>query len=512
MNDAPDANGTVLRTISGHTLSQSLRILGDLCDSAVKNRAITPRKALWSVAASCLLVSTGWSEDLKPSPKQKPCKVENILLIMADDLKASVLPAYGSAVCKTPNLDRLAQEGMVFDLAYCQGLACAPSRPSMMRSIYPRSKATAPTVGEHLQQHGMQTARVGKIFHMPVPHAQLDGSNGKDVAECWTERYNTKSAETFSPGLYRLLNKGIVTREVEGRDAKGPNRMFATVESDMEDGSDQADHMVATKAIELLRQRKKAGKPFFLGVGFVRPHFPMVQPKEFFDMYPQRKMKIPPQIEGDLDDIPKAGHGPDGKGLNEMEESRRRMWQAYYGSVSFMDRQVGRVIDELERLGLRDSTAIVFTTDHGYHLGEHGFWQKANLHEEVVRVPFIISAPGMKPGRTSSLVELVDFYPTCTDLLGLPTPKGLHGKSLVPILRDPAETVRDTALSIHMRAASGGLRSATWHYMKYGQKDEELYDMVNDPLQYTNVAADPAYAEMLKEARVHYAKRMAAAR
>ncbi|MDP6722883.1 MAG: sulfatase-like hydrolase/transferase, partial [Pirellulaceae bacterium] len=270
-------------------------------------------------------------------------KVKNILFIISDDLKASVLSAYGNDVCKTPNLDRLAASGMVFTRAYCQGLACAPSRPSFMRSIYPKSKKTAPTIGEHFQQHGMHTARVGKVFHMPVPHAQLDGSNGPDVAACWNERYNTKSAETFSPGLYRLLNSAIVTRKVEGRDAKGRNRMWATVESDKKDGSDQADHMVATKAIELLRQRKKTDKPFFLAVGFVRPHFPMVQPRRFFDMYPQEKMKIPPLIEGDLDDIPEAGRGSDGKGLNEMEESRRRMWQAYYGSVTFMDEQLGRV-------------------------------------------------------------------------------------------------------------------------------------------------------------------------
>ena len=443
--------------------------------------------------------------------KEPTGNIKNLLLIMSDDLKASALAAYGNTVCQTPNIDRLAKSGMVFERAYCQGLACSPSRPSMLRSIYPKSKATAPTIGEYLQKHGMHTARVGKIFHMPVPHAQLDGSDGRDVAECWTERYNTKSAETFSPGLYRLLNSDIVTRKVEGRDAKGRNRMWATVETDKEDGSDQADHMVATKAVELLRERKKAGKPFFLGVGFVRPHFPMVQPKKFFDMYPQEKMKIPPQIAGDLDDIPLAGRGADGKGLNEMEQSRRRMWQAYYGSVTFMDEQLGRVLDELERLGLRDSTAIVFTTDHGYHLGEHGFWQKGNLHEEVVRVPLIVSAPGISPGRTSSLVELVDLYPTWTELLGVPTPKGLHGKSLAPLLRNPNAKVRDTALSIHNRGG-GGLRSAKWHYMKYGDKGEELYDMRKDPGQYTNVVSDPKYATVLEEARAQFKARMAVAR
>jgi len=469
----------------------------------IKRIGIT--QALICVLALTAPATTSWSD--APSGRTK-----NILFIISDDLKASVLPAYGNQVCKTPNLDQLAASGMVFERAYCQGLACAPSRPSFMRSIYPRSRASAPTIGEHFQQHGMHTARVGKVFHMGVPHAQLDGSDGQDVPECWTERYNTKSAETFSPGLYRLLNSGIVTREIEGRDAKGPNRMWATVESDKENGSDQADHMVATKAIELLQQRKAAGKPFFLAVGFVRPHFPMVAPKRFFDMYPHKKMKIPPLIKGDLDDIPQAGRGSDGKGLNEMEESRRRMWQAYYASVTFMDEQVGRVVDELGRLGLRESTAIVFTTDHGYHLGEHGFWQKGNLHEEVVRVPLIFSVPGMKPGRSSSLVELVDFYPTCTEILGLPTPESLQGKSLIPILKNPIATVRDTALSINNRGTAGGLRAANWHYINYGENGEELYDMIKDPHQYTNVANDPAYAVMLKKARAKFKARMAAAR
>lgn len=463
--------------------------------------------AIWTIGALCSLSSTGWCADLETI---RPGKIKNILFIMSDDLKASVLNAYGNEVCKTPNIDRLAANGMVFERAYCQGLTCSPSRTSIMRSLYPNSKKKAPTIGEHLQKFGMQSARVGKIFHMPVPHAQLDGSHGKDVPECWSERYNTKSEETYSPGLYRLLNKDIVTRKIEGRDAKGSNRMFATVETDKEDGSDQADYMVATKAIELLKHRKKAGKPFFLAVGFVRPHFPMVQPKKYFEMYPQAQMKIPPQIKGDLDDIPAAGRGGGGKGLNEMEESRRRMWQAYYGSVSFMDRQLGRVIDELDKLGLRDSTAIVFTTDHGYHLGEHGFWQKGNLHEEVVRVPFIIDAPGIKPGRTSSLVELVDFYPTCVELLGLPMPKGLHGKSLTQMLRDPKATVRDTALSIYSRG--GSVRAATWHYMKYGKKDEELYDMVKDPHQYTNLVNEPDYTDVLEEAREKFQKRVNAAR
>ena len=465
------------------------------------------RWKIWLIAVLMLagLCRVSWAESESPGPFGK-----NILLIMSDDLKASALAAYGNKICKTPNLDRLAASGMVFERTYCQGLACSPSRPSMMRSVYPGSSVTALTIGEHLQKHGYHTARVGKIFHMGVPNDPKNGTSGLDVPACWTERHNTKSEETFTPGLYRLLNRGIATREMEGRQGAGTReRPWAAVESDQEDGSDQADYMVATKAVELLRQRKAEGKPFFLGVGFFRPHYPMVQPKKYFDMYPLEAMEIPPQIPGDLDDIPQAGRSSMGDGLNNTEEGRRGMWQAYYASVTFMDEQLGRVLDELDRLGLRDSTAIVFTTDHGYHLGEHGFWQKSNLHEEVVRVPFIIRSPGMKPGRTWSLAELVDFYPTCTDLLGIPTPRELKGKSLVPVLRDPNASVRDTALSVRNRDKGGAVRAANWHYMNYAGKGEELYDMMKDPHQYTNLVNDPAYADLLKEARTKFEKRIA---
>jgi iduronate 2-sulfatase len=218
-------------------------------------------------------------------------------------------------------------------------------------------------------------------------------------------------------------------------------------------------------------------------------------------------------IEGDVDDIPIAAHGfMSGQLLNETEEGRRGMWQAYYASVTFMDEQLGKVLDELERQGLSDSTAIFFTTDHGYHLGEHGFWQKSNLHEEVTRVPFMVRAPGLKPGRTHSLVELVDFYPTCNDLLGLPIADGVIGKSLLPILQNPDATVRDTALSLHqehhIKDKGAGIRSSEWAYMNFGDNGEVLYDMVKDPHQYTNVIDDPKYAEIARTARIQLENRL----
>ncbi len=461
-----------------------------------------------TAVAWCLLLAAGPALAGGPESAAPP-RAKNILLIMSDDLKASVLGAYGNRVCQTPHLDRLAAAGMVFERAYCQGLACVPSRPSMLRSIYPRSKRTALTIGEHLQRYGWHTARVGKIFHMGVPDDPKNGTSGADVPECWTEFHNTKSPETFTPGLYRLMIDGIATRQMEGRQgAKTPLRPFVSVEGDVEDGSDQSDYKVAAKAIELLNERKAEGQPFFLGVGFFRPHYPMVAPKKFFDMYPLAEIEIPPQVEGDLDDIPEAGRSRIRPEMDASEEQRKRMWQGYYASVTFMDEQVGRVLDELDRLGLRESTAVIFTSDHGYHLGEHGFWQKMNLHEEVARVPLMVSVPGMQPGRTASLAELVDFYPTCTDLLGLPTPPSVQGTSLVPILENPGAIVRETALSLYERGHGFGIRAADWHYMNYGEGGEELYDMVQDPHQYTNLAGDPAHADLLEKARAIYQGRL----
>jgi len=347
-----------------------------------------------------------------------------------------------------------------------------------------------------------------------VPNSPRNGDSGLDVPECWTEFHNTKSTETYTPGLYRQINRGIVTRKMEGRQGIGTKeRYWAAVEADVSDGSDQADYLVAEKAVQLIKERKEAGKPFFMGVGFFRPHYPMVAPKKFFDMYPLEKMKVPPLIEGDLDDIPRAAYGiQNGELLNKTENGRRGMWQAYYASVTFMDEQLGKVLDELDRQGLTDSTAIVFTTDHGYHLGEHGFWQKGNLHEEVTRVPFMIRTPGLKPGRTNSLAELVDFYPTCLDLLGLSQPKEIVGKSLLPILEKPNTQVRDTAFSLHnekhVKNKGYAIRSATWTYMNYGEQGEVFYDMVKDPGQYTNLIDNPDYAENVRKAREQLSQRL----
>lgn len=368
---------------------------------------------------------------------ERSAPAKNVLLIVSDDLKASVLSCYGDPLCKTPAIDRLAARGVVFDRAYCQGLWCAPSRKSFMFSKYVGRPTTGPSVAEHFKNNGHYSARVGKIYHMRVPGDIIAGTDGDDHAASWNERFNCAGKEAHTAGAYALLNQNIFTNKLAGRQSTGdPHRPYVTVKTDT-DGSDQPDYKAADKAIELLNRHK--GKPFFLAVGFVRPHYPMVAPPEYFEPYSIDKIKLPKKVKGDLDDIPVAGRARSTSrriGIDKYPDNQKRMWAGYYATVTFMDKQLGRILDELDRLQLRDDTIVVFTSDHGYHLGEHDFWQKADVHEEVTRVPLIISAPGKQPGRAETLAELVDLYPTLTKLAGLPIPKGLDGRSLAPALDD----------------------------------------------------------------------------
>ena len=436
-------------------------------------------------------------------------KVENVLFIISDDLKASVLGCYGDKVCKTPNIDKLAARAMVFDRAYCQGLACAPSRTSFMHSRYHGAKGRV-NLGQHFKANGFYSARVGKIYHMRVPGDIIAGTDGLDIPSTWTEKFNSAGQEAHTPGDYACLNLNIFTKKLEGRQStRMPHRMFVSVSYEG-DGSDQPDHKTASKTIELLRKHKD--KRFLLAAGLVRPHYPMVQPKQYFDPYPWQKMALPRSVPNDLEDMPRLAitrSRSELNGIAKFPDNQKRMWSAYYASVTFMDEQVGRILDELDRLGLREKTAIVFTSDHGYHLGEHTFWQKSNLHEEVTRVPLVISMPGLKSGRSSSLVELVDLFPTLSAAAGLQAPGDLHGTSLLPILKDPVARVKESALSIHSSGTS--MRTASWTYTRYKDGSEELYDMKNDPGQFTNRASDVEAAVTLAEQRKAFERRLEAA-
>lgn len=423
-------------------------------------------------------------------------RIRNVLFIVSDDLKASVLGCYGDPYCKTPNLDRLARESTLFSRAFCQGVVCGPSRQSFMFSRY-RGRA-AINLGQAFREAGWYSGRVGKIYHMRVPGDIIAGTNGDDVANSWTERFNSPGPETHSPGEYACLNLNIFTRDMENRQStQMPHRMFVTVQTDS-DGTEQADYKSASKAIELLEEH--AANPFFLAVGLVRPHYPMVAPKPYFDPYPWQQLPLPETVADDLKDIPKLGLASTLSSKNPIgnyPDNQRRMWSGYYASVAFMDAQVGRIIDALENLGLRESTAIVFTSDHGYHLGEHGFWQKANLHDEIIRVPLLISVPGMKPARCDSIVELVDIFPTLCELGGLSTPESVQGKSIVPLLRDPELSIKESALSFDSHGTS--LRTQTRHFIQYRDGTQELYDLRQDPKEFYNLAEQAEYATEIRQ-------------
>lgn len=475
------------------------------------------------LSAACLLLcfaatSTAWSQtsgSFPPrgtaTPQSQPAdtaKIKNVLFIISDDLKASVLGCYGDTVCQTPNIDALAAQGVVFDRSYCQGTWCAPSRQSLMYSRYVGDAGT--NLGEHFRHHGWYTARVGKIYHMRVPGDIIAGTDGADVASTWTERFNSQGSEAHTPGDYACLNQNIFTTDLENRQStRMPHRPYVTVRYEG-DGSDQPDHKSATKAIELLGSHQD--EPFLLAVGLVRPHYPMVAPHQYFEPYAWQKIKLPETREDDLDDIPKSGLGKSRDATNSMGEypdNKKRMWQGYYASVAFVDDQVGRILEELDRLNLRDSTAIVFTSDHGYHLGEHTFWQKSNLHEDVTRVPMIISVPGIQPGRTSSLAELVDLYPTLASLAGLPVPELVQGKDLTPVLLNRRTPIRSAALSVDR--GGNAIRTDKWSFMQYADGTCELYNMVDDPNQFTNLAELPEHARSLKEWKTRLANRLRAA-
>ena len=432
---------------------------------------------------------------------------KNVLLIVSDDLRADTLGCYGDQITRTPNIDRLASAGMVFDRAYCQGTWCAPSRTSFMHSRYVDS--ACPTLGETLIAAGITSTRVGKIFHMRVPGDIVDGTNGEDIAECWTQRFNSQGDEAHTVGDYACLNQNIFTTEMEGRQgARTAHRAFVTVEVEG-NATDQPDYKSASKAIELLAQ--KTDQPFFLAVGLVRPHYPMVAPKAMFDHYPAESMELPStwnQVVS-TSGIPSAGlaKGRSGQnGIGKFPLNQKRMWSGYRASVEFMDSQVGRMLDTLDELGLSETTAVIFTSDHGYHLGDHTFWQKSNLHEKVARVPLVIrqpitpaslSATQINQGkRSESLVELVDLYPTICNLMSLPVPGSCQGKSLLPVLSDPAVTIRVAAITINGKRKERHflLRTRRWAMMSYQDGTSELYDMHRDPLQIKNLAADPSHA------------------
>ncbi|MGB2865684.1 MAG: sulfatase [Sedimentisphaerales bacterium] len=417
----------------------------------------------------------------------------NVLFVAVDDLNHS-LGCYGHPLVKSPNIDRLAARGIRFDRAYCQFTICNPSRTSFLTGLRPDStgilnnttgfRSKLPdvvTLPQLFRKHGYFTARLGKVFH---------GRKNTDDPQAWDVTSDPKATPLGQEGQGRNLTGGRV-KWCRWLAAEG-------------DDEDQPDGQVAAEAIRLLEQQRQG--PFFLAVGFHKPHDPFIAPKKYFDLYPLESLKLP---EDPPDRLPELAQTIGSGWKNEFDRftdrERREFMRAYYAGVSFMDAQLGKIMAALDRLGLWQNTTVVFFSDHGYHLGERGWWNKNTLFELSARAPLIVTTPEMKTKGTSCsrIVEFVDIYPTLADLHGLAAPGNLEGKSFTPLLVNPKLPWKEMAFTQVQRGKIAGrsVRTERWRYTEWdkGKQGTELYDHNSDPGEYYNLASDSKYEQIVVE-------------
>ena len=435
--------------------------------------------------------------------QNEPRKKYNILFIASDDLNND-MECYGFSFVKTPNLNRLVARATRFDRAYNQFPLCNPSRVSLLTGYRPditgvynlqknlrENLPHAITLPQMFMNNGYYSARVGKIFHYGVP-TQI-GTNGLDDSVSWNKRINPKGRDKTEENLLTNLTPNVPL---------GGALSYLIAE-----GSDdeQTDGMVANEAIQLMKENKD--HPFFLAVGFYRPHCPFVAPKKYFDLYPVEEVPLPKEIASDWNDKPEAAKFVKDLNLGLNEAQRREVLRAYYASISFIDAQVGKLLDALDRLKLTDNTIIVFLSDHGYNVGQHGQWQKHSLFEHSARTPLIIAVPGITDGKSSGrTVELLDVYPTLAELCGLTTPAGLQGKSLVSLLKNPGSNWSKPAFTQVTRILNERMimgRSVRTEKLRYTEWNEgkdgiELYDYTTDPDEFINLAKNTKYSTDIK--------------
>ena len=446
----------------------------------------------------------------------------NVLFIIADDLNCAI-GAYGDSLAHTPNIDQLAQEGVFFTNAHVQYPLCGPSRVSFMTGLYPdqtKSKQlrlyvrqTIPdviTLGQKFRMENYHSVRVGKVYHYHNPRDI--GTAGYDDSFSWDRTVNPygidKKEEDKISYLKPRFNGGVLSwHKSLGKD------------------EEQTDGIGATNTIAFLDEFAKSGENFFLAFGLYRPHVPFVAPKKYYEIYNNKHFSIPESPNLYLETIPEpAAISVRAKkeqiGLDP--ELAKEIKKAYYASVSFVDAQVGRVLKKLKQTGLDKNTIVVFTSDHGYHLGEHGHWQKQTLFEHATRVPLIFSGPtisrGLKP--VNSPVELVDLYPTLMEMLHMETPKFVQGKSLKPYLRGSKVSVRNSALSeLLVKTPSGLVQGYSIKTRRYrlnrwsGEKlfEYELYDHKYDHDELNNLAGNLKYTKVLDSLKRVLKKRVGAA-
>jgi len=429
----------------------------------------------------------------------------NILMIAVDDLRPQ-LGCYGQAQMISPNIDKLAAGGVVFNRSFCNSPVCGASRASLLSGIRPtkdrpfkgylqhadRDWGAPLSLPKHLRQHGYYTISNGKVYH-----------HRNDGAGSWSEPAWRPRGQWVGRGYLRPENMAIAKA---GERGLGPAYECADV-----DDSDYADGKIADKTISDLRRLKEMDKPFFLATGFLKPHLPFNAPKKYWDLYDPKEIELADNMFRPKDapdaaihnwgelrayhDIPQKGPLSD--------EMALKLIHGYYACTSYTDAQIGRVLDELDRLGLKDNTIVVLWGDHGWNLGEHTLWCKHCHFQTSIRAPLIVRAPGIAGGaKTNGLVEFVDIYPTLSQLCGLDGPDHLEGRSFAPLLKKPDQLWKNV---IYSRFHSGqSVRTDRYCYTEWARANDQvyarmLYDQKLDPDENTNISERPENAEIVKE-------------
>ena len=448
-----------------------------------------------------------------------PCRAAapmNVLLIISDDLRTE-LGCYGSTLAKTPHIDQLAHTGIRFDHAYCQYPLCNPSRASMLTGRRPASTGVLGnrtwfgdqhpdfiSLPKFFKQHGYTTVRIGKIFH-----------GGIDDTDAWSENGQPRTLAGVPAGSNTHNPPADPDDAASPVDANAPP-LTKTQRSDRfvvlkGMGEDHGDFKSADRTIEALRKHKN--EPFFIGCGFVKPHSPPEAPQSFYDQWNADEIPLPPDFAPRptvWPGFPAGSIRPHNADLfvnrDASPSEARRMIRAYLAASSWMDWNTGRVLAELDRLGLREKTIVVFWGDHGYHLGEKGKWSKAgSLWEQGTRTPLLICDPRAKGNGNPCLrvVEMIDLYPTLASLCNLPAPTGMEGRSLTPLLDNPAAPWDHPAYTCWSEDGSHFtgvmIRTERWRYAEfYGRgAGAMLLEPAKDPNEVTNLAQNPAYADVV---------------
>lgn len=447
----------------------------------------------------CLIGMTARANELQD---QKP----NVLFIAVDDLRVE-LSCYGNKHVKSPHLDRFARQSTLFTHAYCQQSLCNPSRASVLTGLRPDTLRVW-DLHTHFRQNSPEVETIPQLFKRSGYHAQCIGK----IFHNWRQDdYRGDPASWSVPSILHYNSHYNDKPQIEGDVPVDHSTLKLTECRDVPDNG-YFDGRVADEAIKALRQLKS--EPFFLAVGFWKPHLPFNAPKKYWDLYDRKTLPIPDHLQPP-EDVPAVALTSARVG-NISEEDLRELHHGHLAAISYLDAQIGRVLNELDSLGLRKNSVIVFWSDHGLHLGEHGLMRKTTVFDLDARVPMMISAPDYQQGqKTDAMVELIDLYPTLIELCGLQTNSKLEGKSLVPLLEDPNRTVKPFALSQAPRP--NYLRGKLPETMGYSIKNQqfrytewrdwkssevqarELYDHANDPHERINIAQNPQYKKTIKD-------------